>query len=92
MDDNKMTVTQPSGSLHIYVFILPVVCVMIGMAALSVGSVLIPNLFSEYPSIPTGDTCSVCDGAQAVTSVFISNLFSEYLYLLVIPGVCVVVH
>ena len=49
MEDSNTTVAPSSGSTsrHIYVFILPVVCVMVGMAALGVTSVLVPNLFSK---------------------------------------------
>ena len=44
-NDSNTTVAPPSGgtSRHIYVLILPVVCVMVGMAALGVASVLIPR-------------------------------------------------
>ena len=49
MDDNKTTgdPNTDSTSLHMYILILPLVCVVVGMASLGVASVFIPNLFSQ---------------------------------------------
>ena len=73
MDDNYTTLEHKSDStsIHLYILILPVVCVVVGVAALGVASILIPNLFRK--STINFYVMFVCPLAKFMWLVWVTN-------------------